>query len=74
MKIYRKTYVGNIRYFNLDTLALTHVGNSLTDHGGGVKWRSTLEDLPVVEDLLREGLATGGGTEIGGETERLHDG
>lgn len=28
----------------------------------------------MVEDLLREGLSTGGGTEIGSETERLVDG
>jgi hypothetical protein len=30
--------------------------------------------LPMVEDLLWEGLSTGGGTEIGGETEGLVDG
>lgn len=32
------------------------------------------EERPVVEDGLGEGLATGGGTEVGVEAERLGDG
>ena len=66
--------VVDVRYLNLDTLALTHISNDLTRHGGVVKRRATLEDLPVVEDQLREGLTGSVGTEIGGETERLVDG
>jgi hypothetical protein len=70
----QRTYVGDVRHLKLDTLALTHVVHNLTDQGGVVKWRATLENLPMVEDLLWEGLATSAGTEIGGETERLVDG
>jgi hypothetical protein len=66
--------VVDVRYLNLDTLTLTHLSNDLTGHGGGVKRRATLEDLPVVEDQLGEGLTGSVGAEIGGETERLVDG
>jgi hypothetical protein len=58
----------------LKTLALTHGLDDLAGEGGLVKWRSTGEDLPVVEHHLGEGLAGGGGTEIGVETEGLLDG
>lgn len=58
----------------LDTLALAHLGNDLTGLGGGVEGRTTGEDGPVIEDGLGEGLATGGGTQIGRETEGLVDG
>lgn len=69
-----KTYVFETRDLLLETLALTHVSNDLTRLGGGVERRSTREDIPVVKDGLREGLATGGGTEVTGETEGLVDG
>jgi hypothetical protein len=69
-----KTYVADIRHLDLDTLAFPHVGDNLSGEGGGVKRRSTLENLPMVEDELRESLSGGVGTEIGGETERLVDG
>jgi len=41
--------------------------------GASVQW-VTGKDLPVVEDALREGLATGITAEVGGEPERLVDG
>jgi hypothetical protein len=69
-----RTYVVDIRHLNLDTLALAHVGNDLSGHGGVVERRATLENLPVVEDQLREGLTGGVGSKIGGETEGLVDG
>jgi hypothetical protein len=69
-----KAYVGDVGHFSLDTLALTHVEHDLTGEGGWVKCRATREMLPMVEDLLWEGLSTSGGTEIGGETEGLVDG
>ena len=34
----------------------------------------TVDRLPVVENGLGEGLSTGGGSEVGVETERLGDG
>lgn len=34
----------------------------------------TGQDLPMVEDALREGLASGVGAQVGGEAERLVDG
>jgi hypothetical protein len=69
-----RTYVVDIRHLNLDTLALAHIGNDLSGHSGVVKRRATLQNLPVVEDQLREGLTGSVGSEIGGETERLVDG
>ena len=70
----KETYVGNVGHFSLDTLALAHVEDDLSGEGGGVKCRTTSEMLPMVEDLLWEGLSTSGGTEIGSETEGLVDG
>jgi hypothetical protein len=69
-----RTYVVDIRHLNLDTLALAHVGNDLSGKGGVVERRATLENLPVVEDQLGEGLTGSVGSEIGGETEGLVDG
>jgi hypothetical protein len=68
------THVVISRNLFLETLALTGLGNDLTRLGGGVKGRTTGEDSPVIEDRLREGLSTSGGTEISVETERLVDG
>jgi hypothetical protein len=51
------TYVVNIGNLDLDTLAFPHLGDNLSGQRGGVKWRSTLENLPMVEDQLREGLS-----------------
>jgi len=68
------TYVLNTWNLNLDTLTLPHFLDNVTRLGAGVKRRSTGKDLPMVEDGLREGLATSSGTEIGGETEGLVDG
>ena len=59
---------------DLDTLAFTHLGNNGTNLGGGVQRRTTGQDLPVIEDRLREGLSRGGGTEISVEAEGLQDG
>jgi hypothetical protein len=70
----RRTYVVDIRHLNLDTLALAHIGNDLSGKGGVVERRATLENLPVVEDQLGEGLTGSVGSEIGGETEGLVDG
>lgn len=58
----------------LETLALTHGLDDLTNNAGGVKGATTGQNLPVVKHQLWEGLATGGGTEIGVESERLGDG
>src|SRR4051812_6422852 len=58
----------------LETLALAHLGDDLTGLGGGVQRRTARQDSPVVEDGLGEGLTTGGGAQIGGETEGLVDG
>lgn len=58
----------------LETLALTHLLDDLTGLSGGIKRRSTGKDVPVIEDGLGEGLTTGGGAEIGRETEGLVDG
>lgn len=68
------TYVLVSRDHLLDTLALTHLSNNLTRLGSGVKRRTTREDIPVIEDRLGERLATGGGAQIGRETEGLVDG
>jgi hypothetical protein len=69
-----ETYVVDTWNFHLDTLALTHVQYDLTNLGGSIKRRSTRKDLPVVKDLLWEGLSRGGLAKITVETERLHDG
>ncbi|KAH4093052.1 hypothetical protein HBH70_139460 [Parastagonospora nodorum] len=53
----RVTYVVNIRNLDLDTFAFPHLGDDLSGQRGGVKWRSTLENLPMVEDQLWEGLS-----------------
>jgi hypothetical protein len=66
--------VADIRHLDLDTLALTHISDDLTGQGSVVKRRATLENLPMVEDQLREGLTSSVGAEIGGETEGLVDG
>lgn len=68
------TYVVNTRNLNLETLALPHLLHNLADLGGGVKRRTAGENLPVVKDRLREGLARGGLAEIGVVAERLEDG
>lgn len=62
---------GNLR---LETLALTHLVDDGTGHGGGVGDGTAGQDLPVVEHHLGEGLTRGGGAEVGVETERLLDG
>ena len=56
-----------------ETLALAGSSNDLADLGGGVHWVA-LHVLPMVEDALGEGLASGVGAEISGEAERLVDG
>jgi hypothetical protein len=52
-----KTYVVDTWNLSLDTLALTHLSDDLADLGGGVKRRSTGENLPMIEDGLGEGLS-----------------
>lgn len=66
--------VVNTWHLNLDTLAFPHFLDNLTGLAGGVKRISTGEDLPMIEDGLREGLTSSSGTEIGSETEGLVDG
>ncbi|TLD26845.1 hypothetical protein PspLS_04985 [Pyricularia sp. CBS 133598] len=68
------TYVLDAGNLGLETLALPGVLDDGTSLGGGVEGRATLEDLPVVEDGLGEGLSRGTLAQIGVETERLHDG
>lgn len=58
----------------LDTLALSHGGDNLSDLGGGIEGRATGEDLPVVEDGLGESLSGGGLSEISVEAEGLENG
>lgn len=69
-----ETYVLVAGNLDLETLALAHLLDDLTDLGGGVERRATGETLPVIEDGLGESLAGGGGTKIAVEAERLHDG
>lgn len=59
---------------NLDTLALTGLSDETANLGGGIERRATGQDLPVIEDGLREGLARGGLAQIGVETEGLQNG
>lgn len=59
---------------DLDTLALAGLEDEATNLGSGIEGRATGENLPVVEDGLREGLARGGLAQIGVETERLQNG
>lgn len=68
------TYVLDTGNLGLETLALPGVLDDGTGLGGGVEGRTTLQNLPVVEDGLGEGLARGTLAQIGVETERLHDG
>jgi hypothetical protein len=70
----RETYVFVTGNDLLETLALAHLLDDLTGLGGGVERRTAGEDAPVIEDGLGEGLATGSGAQIGGETEGLVDG
>ena len=68
-------YVGERRNLNLETLALTHLSDENADLAGGVQRILVLHvDLPVVEDGLGEGLATGALAEISVEAEGLVDG
>ena len=46
----------------------------MPDLGGGVEGRAAGEELPVVEDGLREGLAGGVRAQVSVEAEGLHDG
>lgn len=57
----------------VETLALTAVVDDLEGLGAGLEGVH-VEDLPVVKDALREGLARGVGAEVSGEAEGLHDG
>jgi len=58
---------------NLDTLALTHLLDDLPDLGGTIEWRTTWENLPMVEDRLWECLSGGVRAEISIEAKRLHN-
>ncbi|KAI6748621.1 hypothetical protein HG530_015394 [Fusarium avenaceum] len=68
------TYVLDTRDDLLDTLALSHGGDDLSDLGGGVERRATGKNLPVVEDRLGESLSGSGLSEISVEAERLENG
>jgi hypothetical protein len=59
--------------FEFQTLPLSRSEDDLRGLAVGFQ-RITLEDLPMVEDALREGLARCVGAEIGSETERFIDG
>jgi len=61
------------RDLSLEALALTDLLDDATGEGATVK-SVTVHDVPVIEDALGEGLATGSGTEGRGETEGLLDG
>ncbi len=52
----------------LKTLSLSDGFDELATLGGSVIW-VTGDELPMVEDALREGTTGGGGTESLGETE-----
>lgn len=62
---------GNLK---LNTLALTGVKHKLANLGSAIERRATGQNLPVIEDGLREGLARGGLAKIGVEAERLQNG
>lgn len=47
---FKITYVLVTWNLNLDTLALAHLLDDLTNGGGCIEWRTTWEDLPMVED------------------------
>ena len=67
--------VGQVGEGLLESLPLLGVLDDLVGLGvgGGVEGVA-LEDLPVVEHALGEGLASGVGPEVGGEAEGLVDG
>lgn len=56
----------------LETLALSDRGDDLEDLVALLVWVSRNRS-PVIEGALWESLSSGVGTQIGGETERLHD-
>lgn len=56
-----------------DALAFADIGDNLERLGCDVHGVAG-QNLPMVEDALREGLATGVGAEIGGETFRKDEG
>jgi len=56
----------------VELLSLTNVKHKLTDLGVEVVW-VTWHGSPVIEYALWEGLATGGGTKVASEAERLSD-
>jgi hypothetical protein len=68
------TYVLDTGNLDLDTLALTHLSNNLSNLAGRVQRRATGQNLPVVEDRLGEGLSGGGLAQVTVEAERLQDG
>lgn len=61
-------------HFDLETLALAHLGDDGSDLGGVVEGRATGQSLPMVEDGLGEGLSGSGLAQIGVEAERLQNG
>lgn len=61
--------VGEVRKNFLQTLSLTGLHHDFVGLAADLKG-ITVNDLPVIEDALREGLSGGLGTEISGETER----
>jgi len=65
--------LGQIGQTFLETLALARILDNGVGLAGGLA-RVTGQHLPMVEDALGEGLATGVGAQIGGEAERLVDG
>jgi len=65
--------VGDVGNDLLDTLSLAHSLDDLAGFGGGVEDGSTGKTLPMVEDHLRESLATSVLAEIGSKAERLVD-
>lgn len=51
----------------LETLTLSGVEDNLGGLGSGIQWVSG-QDLPMIEDALRESLTTSVGTQVSGET------
>ena len=68
------THVLVTGHFLLETLALARLADIGTGLGALVERRAEVEDLPVVEDGLGEGLAAGRRAQLAVEPEGLHDG
>lgn len=68
-----KTHMLNTRNNLLNTLPLPHLRNNLSRPRGRIQRRPARQDLPMIKDRLREGLAASGAAQVRSEAERLVD-